>query len=109
LGVLLYVFGAAAVISFSVAAGRANNLTGHTLFFWLASLPTMHIMFGTADQIWMRLIQIGAIHLCLLAPGLVGLGGAKAGPRQYVVVGVAGPEQGDVGMAGSYRACKVKS
>lgn len=109
LGVLLYLFGVATVISFSVAAGRANNLTGYTLFFWLASLPTMHIMFGTADQIWMRLIQIGAIHLCLLAPALVGLGGAKARPRRYVVLGVVGPEPADAGMAGSYPACKAKS
>lgn len=109
LGVLLYVFGVAAVISFSVAAGRANNFTGHTLFFWLASLPTMHIMFGTADQIWMRLIQIGAIHFCLLAPGLVGLGRKQPKGRQYVAVGVIGREQGNDGMAGSYQSCKAKS
>jgi hypothetical protein len=109
LGALLYLLGVASVVVFCVAVGRANNLTGYTLFFWLASLPTMHIMFGTADQIWMRLIQIGAIHLCLLAPGLVGLGGANARSRQYVVVGVVGAEPGNVGVTGSYQACKAKS
>ena len=102
LGIVLYVFGVAGVIVFSIGAGRANNLMAHLLFFWLASLPTMHIMFGTADQIWMRLIQIAAVHFVFLSPQIVGIGRVKSRRKQYRVVGMALPEQKGVGLPGSF-------